>query len=60
MDVQHNQTSCPLCGEDKEMGKKAENLYGYLVCKKCNYAFANRRGFAFLIDLVLPHDIGKE
>lgn len=28
-------------------------LYGTPVCKKCYYAFANRRQFAYLIDMVI-------
>ncbi len=47
-----NQT-CPLCGKDKHMGKRAKLLYGHLVCKKCYYAFANRRQFAFAVDIIL-------
>lgn len=33
--------------------KRPKLLYGREVCKKCVYAFANRRQFAFLIDIVL-------
>lgn len=44
---------CPLCEKDKHMGKKAKPLYGQLVCKKCYSAFANRRQFAFLVDIIL-------
>jgi len=32
---------------------KTKTLYGRGVCKKCYYAFANRRQLAFLIDSVL-------
>jgi uncharacterized RDD family membrane protein YckC len=42
---------CPLCANAKHM-KKGKPLYGYRICKKCYYAFANRRQFAFLIDLL--------
>jgi uncharacterized RDD family membrane protein YckC len=45
--------TCSLCGKDKHMGKKAKPLYGYLVCRKCYYAFANRRQFAFGADIIL-------
>ncbi len=44
--------SCPLCGKMKDM-HKAKLLYGQAVCKKCYYAFANRRQLAFAIDIVL-------
>lgn len=42
--------ACPLCGKDKKMGKKAQMLYGHLVCRKCYYAFTNRRQLAFFLD----------
>jgi uncharacterized RDD family membrane protein YckC len=42
---------CPLCANAKHM-KKAKALYGHMVCRKCYYAFANRRQFAFFIDIV--------
>jgi len=45
-----DQISCPLCNKEKDMGKKAKSLYGYPVCRKCYYGFANRRQFAFVID----------
>ena len=45
-------SACPLCGKDKKMGKKAQMLYGHLVCRKCYYAFANRRQLAFFLDAV--------
>jgi uncharacterized RDD family membrane protein YckC len=44
--------ACPLCGKAKKMGKKAQLLYGHLVCQKCYYAFANRRQLAFFLDAV--------
>jgi len=43
---------CPLCGSEKHM-KRPKLLYGQKVCKKCVYAFANRRQFAFLIDMLV-------
>jgi len=49
MDNQNN--PCPLCANAKHM-KKAKPLYGHMVCKKCYFKFANRRQFAFFIDLV--------
>ena len=42
---------CPLCGNAKHM-KKSKPLYGHQVCKKCYYAFANRRQIAFVIDVL--------
>jgi uncharacterized RDD family membrane protein YckC len=42
---------CPLCASAKHM-KKAKPLYGHVVCKKCYYAFANRRQTAFVIDII--------
>ena len=42
--------ACPLCGKAKKMGKKAQWLYGHLVCRKCYYAFTNRRQLAFVLD----------
>ena len=44
--------TCPLCGKDKHMGKKARPLYGHLVCRKCYYAFANQRQFAYVVDII--------
>ena len=32
--------------------KKSKPLYGHQVCKKCYYAFANRRQIAFVIDVL--------
>lgn len=45
-------SACPLCGKDADMGPRAELLYGEFVCRKCCRAFGNRRGIAFLIDLI--------
>lgn len=42
---------CPLCGTSAHM-TKSKSLYGHQVCKKCYYAFANRRQFAFVVDLL--------
>lgn len=46
--------TCPLCGSDnrKKMPHYAK-LYGHYVCRKCYFGFANRRQFAFLIDIIL-------
>lgn len=41
---------CPLCS-DRPVGRKA--LYGWPVCKKCLYKFANRRQVAYLVDALL-------
>jgi len=45
--------TCPLCGKDKHMGKKAKLLYGHLVCRKCYRDFATRRQSAFIVDIIL-------
>jgi len=46
--------SCPLCGHAKPMKEARElYLYGHKVCKKCYCGFANRRNFAFIVDIVL-------
>jgi uncharacterized RDD family membrane protein YckC len=42
---------CPLCGTSDHM-HKAMPLYNHMVCRKCYYKFANRRQFAFFIDVV--------
>jgi uncharacterized RDD family membrane protein YckC len=34
------------------MRNNAKKLYGHWICKKCYYAFANRRQLAFVIDRV--------
>ncbi len=44
--------SCPLCGESKRM-KRPKLLYGREVCKKCASGFANRRQFAYVVDIIL-------
>jgi hypothetical protein len=49
---------CSLCGKDIEMGKKEKILYGHRVCKKCYYAFANRRRLAFFIDIIILDVLG--
>jgi len=43
--------SCPLCGSSKHMAK-AKALYGHMVCKKCYFAFANKRQGAYAIDIL--------
>jgi uncharacterized RDD family membrane protein YckC len=45
--------TCPLCGKDTHMGKKAKLLYGHLVCRKCWYNFATRRQLAYAVDAIL-------
>jgi len=40
---------CPLC-RTRPLAKK---IYGHDVCKKCHYAFANRRQIGYLIDALL-------
>lgn len=40
---------CPLCMK-REVSRKT--IYGHAVCKKCLYAFANRRQGGFLLDAV--------
>jgi len=47
---------CRMCGRERTE-KKRYSLNGFVVCKKCYNAFANRRKAAFLIDLV-PYCIG--
>lgn len=43
---------CPLC--QKQMPyRKFKRLYGSPVCRKCYYAFTNRRQIAFVIDVIL-------
>lgn len=41
---------CPLCERPKAMGRQAKRLYEGYACKKCVYAFANRRQFAYIVD----------
>jgi uncharacterized RDD family membrane protein YckC len=45
------QNPCPLC--NVRPVKEKLRLYKTPVCKKCYYGFANRRQFAYLIDLVI-------
>lgn len=47
--------TCPLC-QKRPVGRKT--LFGQAVCKKCLYGFANRRQFAFIIDLVVVAAVG--
>ena len=53
MTVAQSSGACPLCGRDKWMGVRAKMLYGHPVCSKCYYGFANRRQFAFVVDLII-------
>lgn len=41
--------TCPLCHNAERMNKP-KALYGTEVCRKCYYAFANRRQAAYIID----------
>jgi len=43
--------TCLLCGRGKHMND-VRTLYGHLVCKKCYYSFANRREFAYFVDIL--------
>ncbi|MCR9296053.1 MAG: RDD family protein [bacterium] len=43
---------CPLCQRERK-ATTFKPLYGQDVCKKCYYAFANRRQLAFVIDVFL-------
>ena len=45
-----NGSGCPLCGRPI-LTSQAKQLYGNSVCKKCYYAFANRRQLAFFLDI---------
>ncbi len=44
--------ACPICGRDQYM-KSPKPLYRHQVCKKCANGFANRRQFAWLIDMFI-------
>ncbi len=54
---------CPVCDQTRP-AKKFKSLYGYLICDKCYYGFANRRQGAFILDslifrlALLPISIG--
>lgn len=50
MNTQDVGLECPVCGRNKALKK---TLYGHVVCKKCYYAFANRRQAAYAIDTVV-------
>jgi uncharacterized RDD family membrane protein YckC len=43
---------CPLCGKNVHL-KCEKKLYDKTVCRKCFYAFTNRRQLAYLIDLIV-------
>ena len=45
------QDQCPLC--HLRPVKEKLKLYETPVCKKCYYGFANRRQFAYLIDMII-------
>ena len=49
--------SCPLC---RQRPVVAKTIYGHPVCKKCFYAFANRRQLGYLVDaliIIIPNVI---
>ena len=46
---QENEKVCPLCHNTERM-TKPKVLYGRQVCRKCYYAFANRRQAAYVVD----------
>jgi len=48
---QNRDGACPLCGGTKNMGKKARDVYGKWICRKCWASLANRRALAYLLDL---------
>ena len=50
MDTQDVGLECPICGKAKTLKRL---LYGHAVCKRCYYAFANRRQAAFAIDAIV-------
>lgn len=43
--------ACPLCGTTKHMNGN-RTLYGHPICGKCYSAFANRRQFAYALDVL--------
>jgi uncharacterized RDD family membrane protein YckC len=43
--------NCPLCHKRPVTANK--KIYQHCVCKKCFYAFANRRQLAYLVDAIL-------
>lgn len=47
------QAACPLCVRTGRSMRKPKLLYGHYVCKKCSSGFANRRQFAYFIDIIL-------
>ena len=44
---------CPLCGETKNMGARAREVYNYWICRKCSSGMVNRRQFAWLLDVLV-------
>lgn len=44
--------ACPLCGGCAELGGNVTPLFGKPVCRKCYFAFSNRRYLAFAVDYV--------
>ena len=48
----HEMYGCPIC-QRQVRGNKTLPLFGTIVCKKCCYSFANRRQFAYFVDLIL-------
>jgi uncharacterized RDD family membrane protein YckC len=47
-----NQHICPLCGESAPR-RRAVELYGTRVCRRCQRAFANRRAAAWIVDRLI-------
>jgi len=43
--------ACPLCGDQQRMNQP-KKLYGYDICKRCSSKFANRRQFAYFLDII--------
>lgn len=43
---------CPLCQKQRPY-RKFKRLYGSPVCRKCYYAFTNRRQIAYVIDTIV-------
>ncbi|MBN1591771.1 MAG: RDD family protein [Candidatus Coatesbacteria bacterium] len=53
-EVQDSSEICPACDEDNSRRlPRYGKVYGRYVCRKCYFGFANRRQFAYLIDVIL-------
>ena len=44
---------CPLCGETKDMGARAREVYDYWICRKCSGGMVNRRQLAWVLDVLV-------